>query len=131
MSRQHDVQGHPTDSRIARTTRHSDRPVFEALEQRVLLSASQVGAELTLTGTAGDDTIAVTAGAHPGQVVVTGVDGVVDGTTYSGVDQVSIFALDGANSVTIGSDILSTAFAFDRFRSRRGSRRRYDHRRRW
>lgn len=69
--------------------------LFESLESRHLLSAELVGTDLVITGTNGADNIIVEPGFENGQVTVSGVDGVEDGTAFSGVDSVRIRLLQG------------------------------------
>lgn len=76
-------------NRRDRRNRHADRVFCEPLEARRVLTASIEDGILSIEGTAGDDTITITQNAL-GTIVVTGVDGVPDGTEFTGVTQVFV-----------------------------------------
>ena len=87
----------------------TDTPVvLEALEPRLLLSGSQVGAALTLVGANSADSISIGPGSALGEVVAFGVDGVADGTTFTGVDQITIRGRSGDDLIWVGTGILDT-----------------------
>jgi Ca2+-binding RTX toxin-like protein len=79
-------------------------PLMEAIESRTLLSATLVDGLLTIEGTGGDDVIALVAGAVNGQVIVNGPDIDAD-TVFSGVTGITINALAGNDTVTVGANI--------------------------
>jgi hypothetical protein len=68
---------------------------LEPLEPRLLLSAVFNAGLLTLTGTSGADRIELRAGAADGEVSVRGVEGVDNGTVFSGVDRIDVLTLGG------------------------------------
>ncbi len=94
-----------TSDRSAR----SDRVVFgiEPLEPRVLLSATLDIATglLTIEGTENNDAITVSAGGAPGDVRLQGVDGVDNGTVFSGVNGIEISSLGGNDKITIRKSV--------------------------
>ncbi|MEZ6191796.1 MAG: LEPR-XLL domain-containing protein [Phycisphaerales bacterium] len=106
MSRQYHDQDLLRREQISNRLAGGGSPVFEALEQRMLLSASLVGNLLTLTGTENADSIMVLDGDAKGDVLVYGVDGVADGTLYSNVNNITINALGGDDDVFIGDNVL-------------------------
>ncbi len=82
----------------------SDRAIvaLESLEARKLLSAELLaGGELLLIGTNGPDAIVVEAGAGNGQVLVSGVNGVANGTAFDQVNSLTIRGRDGNDSITV------------------------------
>ena len=79
---------------------------FEALEQRVCLSAVLQDGVLTVEGDAGDNQIVVDAGVQNGAVVLTGVPGVTNGTAYTGVHQVIVRGRAGNDTLTVNGSLL-------------------------
>lgn len=85
---------------------HHQSQMMEALEARRLLSAELLpGGELLIIGTSNADTIVVEPGLADGQVALSGVLGVSDGTTFSGVTALTIRALGGPDIVEVLSGI--------------------------
>lgn len=66
-----------------------------------MLSADLVGSNLRIEGTDANDVIVIEAGEGDGQVVLSGVDGVEDGTVFSGVDRIGVKLGDGDDIATI------------------------------
>lgn len=85
-----------------RRTNNNDRfSGLESLEQRRLLSADVVGDVLRIEGTSADDVIVIEAGELAGGVVLRGVEGVEDGTEFSGVMGVDVLLGEGDDSATV------------------------------
>ncbi|MCA9289085.1 MAG: hypothetical protein KDA05_10900, partial [Phycisphaerales bacterium] len=91
--------------------RRTDRVFCEPLEARRVLTASIEGGILSIEGTAGDDTITITQNAL-GTIVVTGVDGVPDGTEFTGVTQVFVNLRRGDDSFETIGDLFTAAPPF-------------------
>ena len=108
-------------SRKSKRESEAVRPVIENLQPRVLLSGTdpnpdpmpagrapefnafpgRPGVYLALYGTDQDDVIGIEPGALPGQVIVTGVAGVADGTQFDNIASVSVSAGAGDDTVTV------------------------------
>ncbi|MCI0584884.1 MAG: hypothetical protein L0227_18675, partial [Chloroflexi bacterium] len=82
---------------------------MESLEARRLLSAEVVDGQLNILGTLVEDSIVVEAGPNDGEVTVTGVDGVADGTTFQGIDSVRIDLLTGSDTAEVAGALRTTA----------------------
>ncbi len=74
-------------------------PSLEELEVRSLLSAAVVGGQLQITGTRGDDVIAISANGNNGQVVVNQAPGVANDTLFTGVNAIRILSGKGNDSI--------------------------------
>ncbi len=74
---------------------------LESLEQRRLLSADLTGSTLRVEGTDAADVIVIEAGESGGEVILSGVDGVEDGSLFSGVDRIRVRLGDGDDSATV------------------------------
>src|SRR5262245_57980281 len=84
---------------------------FESLEGRTFLSAVLIGDVLIVEGDAGNNQRVVDAGAAQGQVVLTGVPGVTNGTLYSGVNRVAVRGRAGDDTITINDALLTSGGA--------------------
>src|SRR5678815_657197 len=73
--------------------------LIEHLEQRVCLSAVLTDHVLTVEGDGADNQIIVDAGTANGEISLTGVPGVTNGTSFSGVEH--IIVRGGAGNDTI------------------------------
>ncbi len=90
---------------------------FEHLEPRKLLSASMDGGgTLEIRGTEGDDAIFIEATDVDGQVRVSGVEGVEDGTVFEGVDDVRVRLRDGDDTATASGTFINEDGKLTRFR---------------
>ncbi|MEM6334553.1 MAG: G8 domain-containing protein [Planctomycetota bacterium] len=76
-------------------------PILEPLETRVLLSATLADGVLTVTGTEANDQIAIVAGSQPGQVTLTGADGVESARTFENIDRVLVQTGDGNDTIRV------------------------------
>lgn len=92
---------------MART--RNDQQLMEGLEARTLLSAVIDGEVLVITGTDQADAIVIEAGANDGEVRVSGVEGVADGTTFQNVNRLLASLGAGDDSFTINGEIRNTA----------------------
>ena len=84
---------------------------LESLESRVLLDASfapGIGA-LTLEASDDSDRIMIVAGVQDGDVIVRGIEGVDNGTIFSGVNQITIISKSGNDLVKVGPGIVDTS----------------------
>ena len=61
------------------------------------------GGKATLYGTDGDDTIVVTPGEAAGEIRVSGITGVADGTLFSGINTLTIRGGSGNDRITVDS----------------------------
>ncbi len=89
---------------------------LEHLEQRKLLSANLDGGSLELRGTDGDDAIIVDATDVDGQVRVSGVEGVEDGTIFEGVRRVRVRLGQGDDSAEVSGEFFNDRGRLTRFR---------------
>lgn len=95
---------------MPRDSHHNATDLFDALEKRCLLSAVLTPeGVLQLDGTSSIDAIVVRAGADDGQVVVTGVDGVNDGTVFSGVRSLRIRLFQGDDRAEVVGRLTTAA----------------------
>ena len=76
-------------------------PAIESLESRLLLSASLHHGLLALRGSIGDDQIVLIQTRIPGQIQVTGVPGVEDGTLFDRVNRIDVRAWRGDDLVRL------------------------------
>ena len=104
---------------MASSDREPVSPLFEPLEPRLYLSATLRGSTLRIEGTPGDDRISLSA-ADPGQVVVEGVDGVADGTTFHGVRKIRVRGGDGHDQIRLSHDLVDANGRFISSRIRGG-----------
>lgn len=92
----------------ARHARRDERfaPMCESLETRVALSASVNGEGiLIIVGTSQADSVVIDAGSDDGTVVVTGVDGVANGTEFTGVRGVRVDLRSGDDTFSLSTDL--------------------------
>jgi Ca2+-binding RTX toxin-like protein len=89
-------------------TRTETGGFFESLETRTLLSAELTNGELVIVGTHDRDVITIEAGPGDGSVVLNGVPGVDDGTSYEGVDVVRVFLLAGPDRAEVVGSLVNT-----------------------
>lgn len=90
----------PRRSTRAQATR-SAAPFLDGLERRLALSASVIDGVLEVDGSTGNDAMFFSAGDGNGVVVVRGVPGVPDFTSFPGVTRVRVEARNGNDSISV------------------------------
>lgn len=80
--------------------------MFESLERRTYLSATSIDGLLSIEGVEGKNKIAIIADEQAGEVMVSGVDDIENGTVFDGVTGILVRTFDGKDKITVGPQII-------------------------